>query len=147
MSIDLSSLFARLLLSAIFVRSLWAKLANWEGSLQYMQANELPGGTFGEVLLAGAVLGLVSGSLSIVLGWKTLWGALGLIAYLVPVTLLFHLDLSDRMQWIQLTKNLSIAGGLLLLAGHGAGRYAIDHARGVPDAQEGEARSLPRTTV
>lgn len=139
MPIDLSSLFARLLLCAIFVRSLWAKLANWEGSLQYMQANGLPGGTFGALLLAGAVACLAAGSISIITGYRARWGALGLIAYLVPVTLLFHLDLSDRTQWIQLTKNLSIAGGLLLLAAHGAGRYSMDHRRELPHAEAGQA--------
>jgi hypothetical protein len=42
-------------------------------------------------------------------------GALPLVVFLVPTTLLFHGDVADRMERIQLFKNLAIMGGLLLV--------------------------------
>ena len=38
------------------------------------------------------------------------------LVFLVPTTLLFHGDVSDSGQRIQLLKNLAIIGGLLLVA-------------------------------
>jgi putative oxidoreductase len=39
-----------------------------------------------------------------------------LLLFLVPTTLLFHGDVADKMERIQLLKNLAIMGGLLLVA-------------------------------
>ena len=39
-----------------------------------------------------------------------------LLLFLVPTTLLFHGDVADKMERIQLFKNLAIMGGLLLVA-------------------------------
>ena len=39
-----------------------------------------------------------------------------LLLFLVPTTLLFHGDGADKMERIQLFKNLAIMGGLLLVA-------------------------------
>ena len=124
MSKELTSLVARLLLSAIFLRSLWAKLANFDGSLGLMTSKGLPGGWVGAVLLGCAIATLAGASLAVLTGWKARVGAWVLFAYLIPVTLIFHGDVSARGEWIHLTKNLSIMGGLLLLATHGPGRYA-----------------------
>jgi putative oxidoreductase len=56
------------------------------------------------------------GSALVISGWKARLGALLLLLFLVPTTLLFHTDVADRMERIQLLKNLAIMGGLLLVA-------------------------------
>ncbi len=43
-------------------------------------------------------------------------GAMLLVVFLVPITLLFHGDVGDSGQRIQLLNNLAIIGGLLLVA-------------------------------
>jgi len=55
------------------------------------------------------------GSALLISGWKPRLGALMLLLFLVPTTLLFHSDVADKMERIQLFKNLAIMGGLLLV--------------------------------
>ena len=43
-------------------------------------------------------------------------GVVLLLVFLIPTTLIFHGDVADRMERIQLLKNLAIIGGLLLVA-------------------------------
>jgi hypothetical protein len=46
-------------------------------------------------------------------------GSILLLLFRVPTTLIFHHEVADPQQRIQLFKNLSIMGGLLLLADRG----------------------------
>ena len=56
--------------------------------------------------------------------------ALALAAFTVGATLIAHLDFSDQMQVLLFQKNLSITGGLLVLAAFGAGALSLDAKRG-----------------
>jgi putative oxidoreductase len=47
----------------------------------------------------------------------------------VLAALLFHANFADPMQKINFLKNLSIAGGFLLLAANGAGAWSVDARR------------------
>jgi len=40
---------------------------------------------------------------------------------------LFHADFSDQMQMTMFMKNISIAGGFLILVAQGSGAYALDN--------------------
>ena len=46
--------------------------------------------------------------------------------FCVLAGILYHLVPADQMQMINFMKNLGIAGGLLMVFVHGAGRFAID---------------------
>jgi uncharacterized membrane protein YphA (DoxX/SURF4 family) len=59
---------------------------------------------------------MVVGSALVISGWHSRLGAILLRVFLVPTTLLFHGDVADRMERMQLFKNLAILGGLLLVA-------------------------------
>ncbi|WP_303621011.1 hypothetical protein [Methylogaea oryzae] len=48
-------------------------------------------------------------------GYGARWAALALAVFSVVAALLFHHDFADKTQFIMFLKNLSIAGGLLLL--------------------------------
>jgi putative oxidoreductase len=86
------------------------------------------------VPLAG-ILALVGG-LSVLLGYRARIGALLLVLFLVPVTLMMHKfwAISDptmaRMQQVMFMKNLSMLGGALLVAYFGAGPISLDERRG-----------------
>ena len=75
------------------------------------------------------------GGISILLGYFARFGAMLLILFLVPVTLTMHnfWDISDpaihQMQMIQFMKNLTILGGVILIAFYGAGPKSIDLKR------------------
>jgi putative oxidoreductase len=56
--------------------------------------------------------------------------ALALAAFTVLAALLFHANFADTMQQIMFLKNLSIAGGFLLLAANGAGAWRADARNG-----------------
>ncbi|HMG19704.1 MAG TPA: DoxX family protein [Kofleriaceae bacterium] len=82
------------------------------------------------VPLAG-LLALVGG-VSVMLGYRARFGALLLIAFLVPVTLVMHRfwGIADpqlaMMQKVNFMKNASLVGTCLLIMFHGSGPYSLD---------------------
>jgi len=122
---DATSLVARVLLCAIFLRSIYAKVTSFEPTLSYMESQGLPGGAIGSALLVGAIVTLMAGVSALLSGWHARVGALLLVLFLIPTTLIFHLDLDDRGEIIQLCKNVSLLGGLLMVAAYGPGRWAL----------------------
>lgn len=83
---------------------------------KYMATNGVP---FTAFFLGAATLLLVGCSVLILIGYKIQWGAIGLIIFMVVVTLIFHRDVTQASNAIHFTKNLSIIGGLLLLTDWG----------------------------
>ncbi len=119
-------LFARSFLSAIFIYSGIAHCFNFAGIQQAIASKGLPS-TLGMVLAVGAIVLLLGGGLSVLLGLKARWGAMALLLFLVPTTLMFHLDITQKMEQIQFLKNVGLMGGLLFLAQTGPGRYSFDN--------------------
>ena len=72
------------------------------------------------------------GGLSIALGYKTRLGALALIAFLLPVTVMMHNfwavtdPMMHQMQMVMFMKNLGLVGGALMFVVNGAGAYSLD---------------------
>ncbi|MBD2100545.1 DoxX family protein [Leptolyngbya sp. FACHB-261] len=116
-------LLARVLLAAIFLWSGVNKILHPVATQQYMAAN---GMTFTGFFLVAAIALELGGGLSLVLGYRPRWGALVLILFLVPATLIFHTNFSDQIQAIMFMKNLAMLGGLLMVVQYGAGSLAID---------------------
>jgi putative oxidoreductase len=123
-----TALAGRVLLATIFILAGIQKLAAYDQTLGYMEAQGLP---FAGVLLVLAAIVEIGGGLSILTGFLTRIGALGLLVFLVITTLVFHdfWNLAGAERQTEMTsflKNLAIMGGLLLLMAHGAGRYSVD---------------------
>ena len=116
-------LAARIFLSIVFLRAAVGKLLNPVGTQQAMALKGLPLTGF---LLIGAIMLLLGGGLSILLGYKTRWGVIALFVFLIPTTFIFHTNWAENTQVIQFTKNLAIAGGLLMLAAFGPGALSFD---------------------
>ncbi len=116
-------LVGRILLSAIFLMSGIGKIFDFSGTQQYMVAAGMPST---EVFLSAAIAFEILGALLIIVGYKARVGAILLILFLVPATVIFHTNFSDKTQMIMFMKNLSILGGLLLIAGFGAGSISLD---------------------
>ena len=125
----------RVALGTIFVVSGLGKLAAWRGTVAYAASKGVP-----EILLAIATALELLGAVSVVVGFKARWGALALLIFLVPVTLVFHNFWGvpaeqQQMELVNFLKNLAIAGGLLIVFGRGAGAFSIDSSR-IPDRGE-----------
>jgi putative oxidoreductase len=110
-------LAGRVLLSTIFILSALGKLADLGGTAAYMRAAGMPMVGF---FLPMAILLELGGGLAILTGFAPRIGALALIVFIVPATLIFHAfwaasPADHQMQMIHFLKNLSILGGLLLV--------------------------------
>lgn len=118
------NLAGRILLAHIFIISGYGKIAGYAGTQAYMVSKGVPGD-----LLPLAILLELGGGIAIIAGFMTRWTALALALFCVVSGLLFHWDLGDRGQTINLMKNFALAGGLLLLAQAGAPFLSIDSLR------------------
>jgi putative oxidoreductase len=137
-------LVGRILLATIFVMAGINKFFDFEGTRQMMQAQGVPWVTG---LLAIAALAEIGGGLSILTGTVARIGALGLLAYLVITTLVFHdfwsfSGAERQVQMVNFLKNLAIMGGLILLIAEGPGRYSLDRMLR-PEAPEPGAGPVP----
>ncbi|MEA5443586.1 DoxX family protein [Cyanobium gracile] len=104
---------ARVLLCLVFLHAVIGKLTGFAGVAGMIAGRGLP---LAPVLLAAAVALMLVGSVLVISGYRVRLGAILLLLFLVPTTLLFHNDVADPQERIALLKNLSIMGGLLLVA-------------------------------
>ncbi|MEO0927331.1 MAG: DoxX family protein [Cyanobacteria bacterium J06643_13] len=116
------SFLARIFLSSIFLWSGTNKIIDPLASLAKMTAQGMP---FTSVLLVGAISLEILGGLSVLLGIKPRWGAVMLVIFLVPATLIFHTDFSTELEQAMFLKNLAMLGGLLLLIQNGGGNIVL----------------------
>lgn len=117
--------FGRLLLASIFILEGWSKLRGYDAAAAYMGRYGVPG-----VLLPAVICLEIVGGLMVAAGWQARIAALSLAVFSVLAALLFHANLADRNQLLHFEKDLAIAGGLLVLAIAGAGRWSIDARAG-----------------
>lgn len=120
---DLFLLLGRCCISALFLASGFKKIVDYGATYERMQEMGMSIAT--DFWLVGAIILLCVGGMAVLMGYQTKLGAAMLLLFLIPATLIFHLDWADSMQRIQLTKNIAIAGGLLSLMASGAGRYRV----------------------
>lgn len=114
-------LAGRILLVSLFIISGVGKLADPAGTAGYMAAMGLPG-----VLVWPTIALEILGGIAIVIGFQTRIAAYALAAFSIAAAAIFHTNFADQMQMIMFMKNVSIAGGLLLLASSGATALGVD---------------------
>lgn len=117
-------LAGRVLLALIFVISGLGKIANPAASMGYMQAMGVP-----TMLLWPTIALEVLGGVAIIIGFQTRLAAIALAGFCLLSALLFHGNFGDQTQMIMFLKNVSMAGGFLLLASSGATALSKDSAR------------------
>lgn len=116
------SLLARIFLSAIFLGSGINKIMNPLATIEKMSAHGMP---LTSILLVAAIALEILGGLSVLLGIKLRWGAIALIVFLIPATLIFHTDFSTEIEQAMFLKNLAMLGGLLMLIQYGRGDIVL----------------------
>jgi len=117
-------LIGRILLVLIFLQSGIGKIANFQGTAEYMAKFGMPYTNF---FLIGAIFIELVGSITVITGYYARLGAFLLVIFMIPTTLIFHTNFTDPMQQIQFMKNMSMFGGLLVLLMVGAGRISLNY--------------------
>ena len=125
------ALAGRILLALMFVLAGFSKIAGFAGTVGYMQSKGIPAA---EVLAGLTILLEIGGGLALMFGFMTRWAALALAAFTLLASLIFHnfwaVPEAQRMvQNLMFMKNLSVIGGLLVLAAIGPGRWSVDARR------------------
>src|SRR5687767_9487516 len=108
---------ARLLLSLVFLLSGFGKWASWHDMVRHLTAQRIPAPS---VFLGLAIAAEVVGGFSVLVGYRARWGAVLLILFLIPASVLLHpfwavRGLEQADQLMHFLKNLAIMGGLLLI--------------------------------
>ena len=114
-------LAGRVLLALQFLTSGFGKLATYDGTAQYMAAAGVS-----PSLLPLVILLEIVGASALIVGFRVRVFSLLLAAFTLIAGVIFHGNLSDPQQFVHLLKNISIAGGFVLLAASGPGPLSWD---------------------
>jgi putative oxidoreductase len=130
---------ARFLVSLIFILSGLGKIFAFGATAAKMDAAGFPAPF---VLLVGAILIETLAGAALLLGFKTRYAAWGLVAFLIPATIVFHAaNIADPVhgqeQIVQTLKNLAILGALLKFAADGAGLFSLDNFLAKKNSSQG----------
>ena len=116
-------LVARIMMPVLFIVAGYGKLGDaYAGTQQYMQAMGVPG-----ALLPLTILLELGGGLAILVGFLTRTTAIFTFGFTVLTALLFHSNFAEGANQLMFMKNFTIAGGYLLLAVTGPGKFSIDY--------------------
>lgn len=124
------SLLGRFLLALMFILAGFGKLTDISGTAGYIASGGLP---FPSLL--ALVVGLMEllGGLALVAGWQVRWVGLALGLFTLVASVVFHpfWAVPEAQQFVTqllFMKNLSVAGGMFLVAALGAGPLSVDAA-------------------
>jgi putative oxidoreductase len=126
---DITDLIGRIFLSTIFIFEAVDSILYFSKIKITMTDNGLTWNQ--DLLLTGAIFLLLVGGVMVLLGYRSTLGAVLLLMYWVPTTLILHdfwnsrTDVELRNESVLFMKNIAIIGGLLMLVGKGSGRYSI----------------------
>lgn len=118
---DTGLLLARILMPILFITAGWGKITGYAGTQQYMEAMGVPA-----FFLPLVILLEFGGGLAILFGFLTRFTALFTAAFTILTAFLFHSNFVEGVNQLMFMKNLSIAGGFLVLGLVGPGAYSID---------------------
>ena len=139
------TVLGRVLLCAIFLLAVVGnKIPHFSDVVKIMESVGMPAPQF---LLAGAIVFLLAGSVSVIVGYKARIGAVLLLTFLVLASYYFHPfwkleGQAQQEQMIHFTKNLSIMGAMLFVVANGSGPMSLDsllHKRVTAPALERES--------
>lgn len=150
----ISVLLARILLSLFFIWNGanligdWVQSSDMLGSKLAEVAGEAVGNqgvALAHLILLLEVLCLFVGGLLVLIGFRGRLGALLLIIFLVPDTLVLHsfwtIDPANVLAYTEhlthFLKNVGLLGGLLLVVGFGSGGFSVDLLMGRKRRAEG----------
>ncbi|EIC86639.1 DoxX family protein [Serratia sp. M24T3] len=114
-------LIARILMPILFIVAGWGKMHAYTATAAYMASAGVPG-----FFLPLTILLEFGGGLAIMFGFLTRTTAIITAVFTLLTALLFHVDFSVPVNQMMFMKNLTIAGGYLVLFAAGPGAFSID---------------------
>ena len=104
--------FSKLSISAIFISAIPGKINNFERTVEYISSKGIPE-PISSILLVGAIICLILGSGFFIFGENQKIGAIFLLLFLIPTTIIFHVfPFHQRAVFM----NLGLIGGLIIAA-------------------------------
>src|SRR5258708_46043 len=130
---SLAPFLGRLALAWFFLTQAYRYALDWNDTAILLTMKNVP---TPPILLLLALTGIILGSISLLLGFRTRAGALALFAITIAATVTMHdywhlrVAAARNADFDIFARNIAIAGGLLMLIGMGSGRFAVDKPRG-----------------
>lgn len=125
------ALVGRILLGIFFVMSGFTKITGFAGTVGYIASAGLP---LPEIVAVLTIVLELGAGLMLVFGAFTSWAALALAAFTLAAAVLFHAywsvpEAQSMSEYIAFWKNITIVGGMLVLAAFGPGSISVDARR------------------
>ena len=119
---NILDLFARILISTLFLINGIFKITNYDGTVGWMEGYGVP-----EILLIPAIIIEILGPILIILGYQTKITAAFLSLFCLVTAIIFHNEFSNQMQLTSFLKNIALAGGFLFLVINGSKKFSLDN--------------------
>ena len=119
---NILDLFARILISTLFLINGIFKITNYDGTVGWMEGYGVPG-----ILIIPAIIIEVLGPILIIVGYQTKITAAFLSLFCLATAIIFHNDFSNQMQLTSFLKNIALAGGFLFLVINGSRKFSLDN--------------------
>ena len=103
--------FGRIFISTLFIVEAIRKILFKEETIFYMEDYSVP-----EILFYPSLIFELVFPILLIIGYQTRISAFAIFIFTIVVTVIFHNDFENQIQFMALLKNLSIAGGLLIIA-------------------------------
>ena len=114
--------FGRIFLSVLFLFEGVRKFFYQEETIEFMDDFGVP-----EILFYPSLFFEIIIPLLLIIGFKTRFMASLMCLFTFIVSFIFHSDFNDQMQIIFFLKNISIAGGFLIIASYEAKMCTLDY--------------------
>lgn len=125
---DIADLVARIFIAIIFLYEAFDTIAFYENTVNTMSDYGIT--QYQDWLLIPAIGCLIIGGLLVMIGYYANIGAILLLIYWLPFTLLVYdfwnepVD-TQRITALAFMRNMAVAAGLLLLVANGSGKYSV----------------------
>jgi putative oxidoreductase len=128
----LVTVVGRVLLTSIFLASaLGNHLPKFNETVNMMESAGVP---HAQIMLAGALVFMIAGGLSVLLGFKAQYGAALLLVFLILATYYFHAfwkeaGAAQENQMAHFMKNVSLMGAMIFIMANGSGPWSVDNRK------------------
>lgn len=125
---DIAELLARILIAFVFIYEALDTIVFFNKTKATMSTYGITWNQ--DILIYMLIFILLLGAVLVLIGYHARFGAVLLLLYWIPYTLIIYSFWDDapeykRIHAIYFMRNLAIMGGLLLLISNGAGRFSV----------------------